>query len=68
MKELELIRLISDLPDYSLKAGDRGTIVLVHGQGEAYEVEFIKSGRTVAVTTLEPEQIQLWDPLLRFSQ
>lgn len=62
MEELDLITLTTDLPDYDLKAGDRGTIVLVHGQGEAFEVEFIKAGRTVAVTTLESDQVQLWEP------
>src|SRR5687767_2675299 len=39
--EHEIAVLTYDLPQHGLKAGDVGTIVLVHRRGEAYEVEFM---------------------------
>jgi hypothetical protein len=58
MKELEIIVLMVDLPAYNLKKGDIGTIVAVYDSGKAYEVEFITYlGQTLAVITLQPEQI-----------
>ena len=41
-KELESVILTSDLPEYGLKQGDIGTIVLVHGDGKGYEVKFVR--------------------------
>jgi len=38
--ELDRVILAEDLPEYGLKAGDIGTVVLIHGEGEGYEVEF----------------------------
>ena len=43
-----------------LKAGDVGTIVYVQGNGEAFEVEFLKSdGYTVAIATVLASQARL---------
>ena len=57
IRELDCIVLTSDLPDDGLLAGDVGTVVHVHGEGAAYEVEFMTlTGRTVAVTTVEVAQ------------
>ena len=39
LKELDLAALREDLPSYGLRAGDVGTVVFVHGDGLAYEVE-----------------------------
>lgn len=51
-KEHDQIVLTSDLPDEGLKAGDVGTIVHIHRQGEAFEVEFSAlDGKTIAVAT-----------------
>lgn len=59
MKELQEVVLSVDLPEYALKQGDIGTIVLVHGEHEGYEVEFMTlSGETIAVVTLLPSQIR----------
>jgi hypothetical protein len=59
LSELETAVLDCDLPQYGLKRGDRGTIVLVHDSGAAYEVEFIAAdGETIAVTTLAASQLQ----------
>ena len=58
IKELDTIVLTSDLPEFGLRAGDLGTVVLVHQPG-GYEVEFVTlDGETVAVISLTPEQIR----------
>lgn len=59
LKEFELAALRRDLPDYGLIAGDVGTVVLVHGDGEACEVEFVAAdGRTIAVETLRADEVE----------
>ena len=58
MNELDMAVLTTDLPEHSLKAGDLGTVVLVHRQG-GYEVEFTTlDGETVAVVSLSPDQVR----------
>ena len=58
MKELETVVLTAELPEHGLKAGDLGTVVLVHTRGD-YEVEFMTlDGETVAVVSLAPDQIR----------
>jgi hypothetical protein len=57
--ELDFVVLKRDLPDARLAAGDVGTVVLVHRQGEGYEVEFTTlSGETVAVMTLDASDVR----------
>ena len=59
LRELDRAALRQDLPAYGLIAGDVGTIVFVHADGEAYEVEFMTAdGHTVAVETLLAEQVE----------
>jgi hypothetical protein len=59
LEELEIVVLTVDLPEYHLKAGDVGTVVLVHGEGEGYEVEFSTfKGETLAIVSLYPDQIR----------
>jgi hypothetical protein len=59
MHELDRVVLAEDLPEYRLVAGDIGTIVMVYGDGEAFEVEFITlAGDTIAVVTLPPEAVR----------
>ena len=42
-----------------LKAGDVGTVVHIHKDGQAYEVEFLTlDGNTAAVATLEASQVR----------
>jgi hypothetical protein len=58
IKELETIVLTTDFPDHGLKAGDLGTVVLVHAAG-GYEVEFMTlEGETLAVVSLAPDQLR----------
>ena len=57
--EHERIVLTSPLPEESLEAGDVGTVVFVHNNGEAYEVElFTLSSITAAVTTVRAAQLR----------
>ena len=56
--ELDTIVLTIDLVEHGLKAGDLGTVVLVHKHG-GYEVEFMTlDGETIAVVSLSPEQVR----------
>ena len=62
IKELDTVALTCDLPAHGLQHGDVGTAVLVHGDGVAFEVEFVGyDGHTVALVTLEGSQVR---PLL----
>ena len=57
--ELDAVALTDDLPAHGLKRGDVGTAVLVHGNGDAFEVEFVGyDGHTVALVTLESAQVR----------
>jgi Domain of unknown function (DUF4926) len=59
ISELDRVVLTEDLPEYQLKAGDIGTVVLVHRGGEGYEVEFVAlDGETLAVTTALASQVR----------
>jgi hypothetical protein len=59
IKELDAVVLTCDLPVHGLKRGDVGTAVLVHGNGAAFEVEFVGyDGHTVALITLEHAQVR----------
>jgi len=54
IKELATVVLTEDLDAHGLKAGDIGTVVLVHPAG-GYEVEFMTlDGETLAVASLTP--------------
>ena len=56
---LDSIALTQDLPEDGLERGDLGTVVLVHGQGVAYEVEFVAlDGEQLALLTLEADQVE----------
>ncbi len=59
MRELDTVVLTKDLPEYGLKAGDLGTVVLVHEGGAGYEVEFMTlDGETIAVVSLFASQVR----------
>jgi ATP-dependent exoDNAse (exonuclease V) alpha subunit len=59
IQELDSIILTTDLPEYGLKQGDIGTVVLTHRGGEGYEVEFVTlDGETVAVVSLHAPQVR----------
>jgi hypothetical protein len=56
MQEAELAVLTIDLPTYGLKAGDVGTVAMVHGR-DGYEIEFMTlDGETIAVVSVDAAQ------------
>jgi len=58
LHEADTVVLMLDLPEYGLKSGDVGTVVLVHPSG-GYEVEFMAlDGETIAVTSLADDQVR----------
>ena len=62
INELDPVALTCDLPKHGLVRGDVGAAVLVHGNGAAFEVEFVGyDGHTVALLTLERSQVRLLD-------
>ena len=57
--EHDCVVLTTDLPAEKLEAGDVGTVVHIHKDGAAYEVEFMTlDGHTVAVATVENSQLR----------
>jgi len=59
IQELDRVVLTRSLNDLGLKAGDIGTVVLVHDDGRGFEVEFVTlGGDTVAVTTLAADAVR----------
>ena len=59
IKEHDRVVLRVPLPSERLEAGDVGTVVHIHKDGEAYEVEFLTlDGNTAAVATLEASQVR----------
>ena len=58
IREQHVVALACGLPDYGLKAGDVGTIVLLH-KDSGYEVEVMTfAGDTVAIVTLEKNKVR----------
>ena len=59
IKEHDCVVLTESLPAENLEAGDVGTVVHIHKDGVAYEVEFVTlAGRTVAVATVETSDLR----------
>ena len=57
--EYERIVLTAHLPEEGLEPGDVGTVVFVHSEGKAYEVEFTTlGGMTAAVATVCADQVR----------
>ncbi len=64
IEEHQRIVLTADIPQEGLVAGDVGTVVHVHRNGEAFEVEFLAlNGRTAAIATVEACQLRAVSPL-----
>ncbi len=59
IKEHDRVVLTKAIPDQGLTASDVGTVVHVHKNGEAFEVEFLTlHGETVAIATLSASQVR----------
>jgi hypothetical protein len=53
IREMDPVVLTQDLPEQRLQAGDVGWVVMVHGSGAGYEVEFVAlDGETISVATV----------------
>lgn len=56
--ELDVVQIAADIPALGLSAGTRGTVVMVYGGHEAYEVEFVgQDGDTIALEQFTPDQL-----------
>ena len=63
IQELEDVILTCDLPGQRLARGEIGTVVLIHGKGKGYEVEFTTlDGETIAIVTLTADQVRPSEP------
>ena len=59
IKEHDRIVLKTAIAAENLEVGDVGTVVHIHKNGAAYEVEFVTlAGDTVAVVTVEAAQVR----------
>lgn len=59
INELDQVVLTTDLPEYNLKSGDIGTVVLVHQAGLGYEVEFMTiTGKPIVIISLFNSQVR----------
>ena len=59
IKEHDCVVLTKNMPEERLEAGDVGTVVHIHQDGAAYEVEFVTlAGRTVAVATVDASALR----------
>lgn len=59
IRELDRVVLTHSLAKLGLEAGDVGTVVLVHRDGEGYEVEFVTlEGETYAVATVGAGEVR----------
>ena len=58
-EELDVFLLAEDLPEHGLLAGMPGTVLLIHGDHAAYEVEFSnRYGEAVFMGALEPHLLR----------
>jgi hypothetical protein len=59
MELFDVVQLVVDMPEDGLRAGMVGTIVEVHQEPRAYEVEFCDNeGRMIALLALQADQIR----------
>jgi len=60
IKLLDVIALTVDLPEFSLRRGQVGTVVEILAFGKAFEVEFSdRDGRTYESLGLRPDQFMV---------
>lgn len=58
-KELDRIILNKNISSSNLQKGDIGTVVMIHNNGEGFEVEFITlDGQTITVETLSKDEVR----------
>jgi hypothetical protein len=57
IQELDVVALRDDLPVEGLLAGQTGTVVFSHNNGEAFEVEFMVQPRKSIVATVPADRL-----------
>jgi hypothetical protein len=58
IKELDVVEMLEDLPDYGIKSGERGTVILTYDC--VYDLEFVdESGRSRFANGVKPEQLKV---------
>lgn len=59
ISEYNRVVLTVDLPEHQLRAGDVGTVVMIHGDHAGYELEiFSADGHTLDVVTVSASQVR----------
>jgi hypothetical protein len=59
IKAHDRVVLKKSISGQGLKTGDVGTVIHVHRNGEAFEVEFVAlDGETLAIATLDASQVR----------
>jgi hypothetical protein len=59
IREHERVVMTVDLPQYGLRSGDIGVVVMIHGDHEGYELEvFSADGHTLDVVTVDADQVR----------
>jgi hypothetical protein len=59
IEEHDRVILTEPVSEHALEPGDIGVVVYIHGEGKAYEVEFVTlDGKTTAVLELESRQLR----------
>ena len=59
INELDQVELLVDIPAEGLRAGDVGTVMLVHQNGKGFTLEFLTwEGDTVAIATVDADQMR----------
>ena len=57
--ELDQVEILVGIPVHGLKAGDVGTVMLVHQNGKGYTLEFLTwDGETFGIVTLDADKIR----------
>lgn len=57
MQEHDIVRVTIDLPKCAVKAGTVGVILLIHENGEAFEVEIANPHQVITVTKAQVERV-----------
>ena len=59
IQELDPVILTEDLPERRLRAGDVGSVVMIHDRAVGYEVEFATlAGETISVETIPARSVR----------